>query len=98
MPPSAVTTANTAFPDPSGDRPSSAVPTAPVAREPGMTWLGRRPDRLPAYTPPVTGFGAPANGSPVGSKIDDEPIPSSWYGALAGHSRPKALLIERPNG
>src|SRR5262245_30772250 len=28
----------------------------------------------------------------------DVPIPSSPVGALAGHSRPKALFIERPSG
>jgi hypothetical protein len=28
----------------------------------------------------------------------EDPIPVSPYGALAGHSRPKALLIDNPSG
>src|SRR5215831_16511926 len=98
MLPSAQTTANTARVEPSGDRPNSAVPTAPVASAPGIACTGMRGVRLPAYTPPVSGFGAPASGSPVGSRMLDEPIPLTPCGALAGHSRPKALLIERPSG
>src|SRR6266481_4346161 len=38
MAPSAVTTENTALQLPSGEGPRNAVPTAPVLREPGMTW------------------------------------------------------------
>src|SRR5262245_14823682 len=96
--PSAITTQKTARPEPSGDRPRNAVPTAPRLSEPGKTCIGRRGVRLSANTPPACGFGAPASGTPVGSRIVDVPIPSSPVGALAGHRRPKALLIERPSG
>src|SRR5262247_3331816 len=97
-PPSASTTQKTARPEPSGDRPRNAVPTAPRLSAPGKTCIGRRDVRLPAKTPPASKFGAPASGIPVGSRIVDVPIPSSPVGALAGHRRPKALLIERPRG
>src|SRR6266508_2399009 len=96
--PSASATQKTARPEPSGDRPRNAVPTAPRPSAPGKTCVGRRVVRSPAKTPPACGFGAPASGIPVGSRIVDVPIPSSPVGALAGHSRPKALLIERPSG
>src|SRR5262249_26610996 len=98
MLPSASTTLNTALVEPSGDRPRNAVPTAPVLSAPGRSCVGRRGVRLPAKTPPAIGFGAPANGIPVGSRIVDVPIPSSPCGAFAGHRRPKALLIDRPSG
>src|SRR5262249_38037814 len=96
--PSAMTTQKTARPEPSGDRPRNAVPTAPWLSAPGKTCVGRRGVRAPAKTPPACGFGAPASGIPVGSRIVDVPIPSSPVGALAGQRRPKALLIERPSG
>src|SRR5215831_19161764 len=96
-PPSASATQKTARPEPSGDRPRNAVPTAPRLSAPGKTCAGRRGVRLPAKTPPACGFGAPASGIPVGSRIVDVPIPSSPVGALAGHRRPKPL-IERPCG
>ena len=44
------------------------------------------------------GFGAPLSGSPVGSRIEDEPTPLSPNGALAGQMRPNALLMDRPSG
>src|SRR5262245_37488778 len=96
--PFASATQKTARPEPSGDRPRKAVPTAPRSSAPGKTCAGRRGVRLPAKTPPVCGFGAPARGIPLGSRIVDVPIPSSPAGALAGHRRPKALLIEIPSG
>jgi hypothetical protein len=48
--------------------------------------------------PPITGLGAPARGSPVGSRIEDDPTPFSPNGAFAGQIRPNALLFERPRG
>src|SRR5262249_216038 len=97
-PPSASATQKTALPEPSGDRPRNAVPTAPRLSAPGNACIGKRGVILPANTPPACRFGAPASGTPLGSRIVDAPIPSSPVGALAGHRRPKALLIERPNG
>src|SRR4029453_5821525 len=96
MLPSATTTANTARPLPSGDRPSKAVPTAAFESAPGMTCAGWRPVGLPKSTPPVVGLGAPLRGRPSGSVIEDEPGPSSPYGAFAGQRRPNALLIDMP--
>src|SRR5262249_19061319 len=98
MLPSASTTLNTARLEPSGDRPRNAVPTAPVFNAPGKACAGRRGVRLPANTPPACAFGAPARGSPPGSRIVDVPMPASPWGALAGHRRPNALLMERPKG
>src|SRR5450631_2829245 len=98
MAPSAVITAKTALVEPSGERPRKAVPTAPVLRAPGMSCAGMRGVRFPAYTPPSNGSGAPARGSPVGSSIVDDPMPSRPYGAFTGQMRPKALLIESPSG
>src|SRR6516225_4568413 len=104
MAPSAVTTANTALQVPSGDGPSKAVPTAPLLSAPGMTCgccgvaTTSRFVRLPTYTPPIRGLGAPLSGSPVGSRIEDEPTPVSPNGAFAGQMRPKALLLDRPRG
>src|SRR5580704_15280494 len=104
MAPPAVTTENTALQLPSGDGPRKAVPTAPVLSEPGMTCgccgtaTTLRFVRLPTYTPPITGLGAPFSGSPVGSRIEDEPRPASPNGAFAGHRRPKALLFDSPRG
>jgi len=43
-------------------------------------------------------LGAPASGSPVGSRIEDEPIPVSPNGAFAGQRRPEALLLDKPRG
>ena len=37
-------------------------------------------------------------GSPVGSRMLDEPLPSKPNGELAGQMRPKPLLFERPSG
>ena len=37
-------------------------------------------------------------GSPVGSRMLDEPFPPRPNGALAGQMRPKPLLFERPSG
>ena len=54
--------------------------------------------RLPTYTPPITGLGAPFSGRPSGSRIEDEPTPVSPNGAFAGQSRPKPLLLDRPSG
>src|SRR5262249_44128662 len=45
-----------------------------------------------------SGLGAPASGSPVGSRMVDVPTPSRPKGALAGHKRPKALLMDMPSG
>src|SRR5262249_62184525 len=84
--------------EPSGDRPRNAVPTALVLSAPGRSWVGRRGVRFPAKTPPAIGFGAPASGIPFGSRIVDGPIPSTPWGAFAGHRRPKALFIDRPRG
>src|SRR5215472_13231967 len=63
-----------------------------------MIWAGWRGVRLPAKTPPARALGAPAKGIPLGSTMVDVPIPCSPVGALAGHSRPNALFIERPSG
>jgi hypothetical protein len=43
-------------------------------------------------------FGAPARPQPCGSSIVDVPMPASPVGAFAGHSRPKAQLIDNPRG
>ena len=43
-------------------------------------------------------LGAPASGCPVGSRIEDEPIPVSPNGAFDGQRRPKALLLDKPRG
>src|ERR1051326_2351305 len=98
MLPSATTTLNTAFPLPSGERPRNAVPPAARPRAPGMICAGWRPVRLPKYTPPVVGLGAPTSGAPSGSSIVDDPGPSRPYGAFAGQSRPNALLIDSASG
>src|SRR5262249_15905973 len=70
---------------------------------PGITWLvegGNAPRfvKSPEYTPPMLAFGAPANPQPCGSRIVDVPASSSRVGALAGHSRPNAQLIDMPSG
>src|SRR5271156_6400072 len=104
MAPSAVTTANTALQVPSGDGPRNAVPTAPVFSAPRMTCgcagmaTTSRSVNLPTYPPPFSAWGGPGGGNPVGSRIDDEPMPPSPNGAFAGQIRPKALLLERPSG
>src|SRR5215467_5556092 len=98
MLPSASTTLKTARPEPSGERPRNAVPTAPRFNAPGRICAGSRGVKLPANTPPACVFGAPANGMPVGSRIVEVPIPSIPVGELAGQRRPKALLIEIPSG
>src|SRR5260370_19727881 len=54
--------------------------------------------RLPTYTPPMNLLGGFLSGSPVGSRIEDEPTPASPNGAFAGQRRPKALLLDRPRG
>src|SRR6516162_2859211 len=95
--PSAVSAAKTARLLPSGDAPRSAVATTPVLRPPGTICCGRLV-RSPAKTPPTSLLGALASGSPAGSTIDSVPIPSAPSGALANHSRPKALLIEIASG
>src|SRR5262249_60886905 len=76
----------------------SAGPSGPRCSAPGMIRAGWRGVRLPAKMPPARALGAPAKGIPLGSTMVDVPIPCSAVGALAGHSRPKALLIERPSG
>src|SRR5208282_3154402 len=98
MLPSTITTLNTAFVEPSGDLPRNAVPTAPRLSPPDRTCVGILGVRLPANTPPVSWFGALASGAPFGSRIVDVPIPQRPIGALAGHRRPNALLIEKPSG
>src|SRR5512133_3705513 len=52
----------------------------------------------PKNTPPVNLLGAPASGIPPGSIMDSRPFPFCPFGALANQRRPKALLIEMPNG
>src|SRR5207249_6533221 len=92
---SAVTTANRARFGLSRARPRKAVATAPASRPPVMTWAGWRLVTAPRKTPPARASGAPARGMPPGSTIVDDPAAARPRGAFAGHSRPKALLIDR---
>src|SRR5262245_32889061 len=93
--PSARAARNTALPLASGDLVMSAVASAGDVNPPGE--LGTRFVTLPANTPPAATLGAPASGTPLGSRTVIVPSPP-LTGALANHGRPKPLLKEIPRG